>query len=628
MQARAELLQAIKNNDEKAVERLITQTNVSEEFKSEELLEDKQTPIQLAAKLGHWDCVEAIAKNAETDPSDTARYGYALYEAVVKNRLDMVMLLMSTGASTGYGTKTGGCLHQAARKGHAEILCFLLPLFDVSNISKKSEENLTPIELAWKSGHWNCVIAIARLKKADDADNKAIYSKILFDAVRDNHINTARTLLQAGAPLPPASVNGNSPLHFAARHGNKDMIALLLSFGASTTAKNHAKQTPTQLAASLDLADVYTAGWDIYMKAEALKVTTLLMLFVQTKRRPGSFFHKLPNTIIESYLLRFLCREIDPVRDTVDFTNKCFTRISRNLSKSAETECKKQPEENKDTYKLTIGAVTSLPPPLVSLIHNYIFPSPEIVAAVNKDLNLLRHIPTNWTGISIMITACNIIDSDDKKHPHWLNLQNLQLDGIIFTSELLKVKNNLQPYAQLQEWRKLYLYPSIPPIIDLRHTSLIGAKFENLLCAPFWFEHAILTGASFKSSILNLRFVETKLNNADFSFCQIICPDNHSVYGDCHKTDLSHANLYSSIFSRYRFEDTTLDYANLSEASFIDAFFTHCSMQHANLAMANFSSATFRSHSDLSHVNATRAKFIGSNLTNVNLTGAILPGRG
>jgi ankyrin repeat protein len=58
----------------------------------------QQTPMELAVELKYWDVVEAIAKKKKTNTNDKAKYGTALYQAVLANRLETVKLLLAAGA--------------------------------------------------------------------------------------------------------------------------------------------------------------------------------------------------------------------------------------------------------------------------------------------------------------------------------------------------------------------------------------------------------------------------------------------------------------------------------------------------------------------------------------------------
>ncbi|MBY0352771.1 ankyrin repeat domain-containing protein [Candidatus Babeliales bacterium] len=77
-------------------------------------------------------------------------------------------------------------------------------------------------------------------KEKDDA---------LFEAVEWNKIPHAIALLKAGADVNVQNCSGCTPLHFAALHGFRDMVWLLIEFKANMKAKNFLGERPLHLAA-------------------------------------------------------------------------------------------------------------------------------------------------------------------------------------------------------------------------------------------------------------------------------------------------------------------------------------------------------------------------------------------
>ncbi len=74
-------------------------------------------------------------------------------------------------------------------------------------------------------------------------------SSPLHGAVRNNHPNTVRLLLEYGASVNKKSkCNGNTPLHIAAANGYYDVVKVLLESGADKTILNDKDKTPYNLA--------------------------------------------------------------------------------------------------------------------------------------------------------------------------------------------------------------------------------------------------------------------------------------------------------------------------------------------------------------------------------------------
>jgi ankyrin repeat protein len=68
--------------------------------------------------------------------------------------------------------------------------------------------------------------------------------KHLAHAARDNDIHGVRLMLMAGLPLDGRSVDKGTPLHWAAFHGNPEMVRLLIQHGAALEDRGDNHQAP------------------------------------------------------------------------------------------------------------------------------------------------------------------------------------------------------------------------------------------------------------------------------------------------------------------------------------------------------------------------------------------------
>lgn len=64
-------------------------------------------------------------------------------------------------------------------------------------------------------------------------------------------------LVENGADVHRADVDGDTPIHWAANHGYKDMVQLLLELGADINALNDAHQTALHIAAIRKNKDLF-----------------------------------------------------------------------------------------------------------------------------------------------------------------------------------------------------------------------------------------------------------------------------------------------------------------------------------------------------------------------------------
>src|SRR5437773_1740233 len=72
----------------------------------------------------------------------------------------------------------------------------------------------------------------------------------VVDAAMRGDAAAVRTLLQQGADVNAAQGDGMTALHWAAEHGDQDLAALLLQFGANAAAETRiGRHTPLHVAA-------------------------------------------------------------------------------------------------------------------------------------------------------------------------------------------------------------------------------------------------------------------------------------------------------------------------------------------------------------------------------------------
>lgn len=223
-----------------------------------------KTPVEIAASLEHWDCVEAIASGKKTDAMDTSRYGSALLSLLLNpkpsadRKLQTAKKLLEAGALTTYRDEASAdsCLHVAAKANQQHIIQLLLEF--KSDLTATNLAQQTPIEIAAKNGYWLCVEIIAKHQK--DEDGKKGYGNALLEAAASRRDETARILLGAGALTSQFFLESrNSCLHTAVEKRHTAMISLFFEFKrdhlAHLTHQNKLKQTPLKMAASLGYWD-------------------------------------------------------------------------------------------------------------------------------------------------------------------------------------------------------------------------------------------------------------------------------------------------------------------------------------------------------------------------------------
>ncbi|GIZ04566.1 tankyrase [Caerostris extrusa] len=106
------------------------------------------------------------------------------------------------------------------------------------------EENLQFFESTLKE--LNDTFGLIAIKRGESFNSVDIH--IIHSAIREDDLGKIYTIIQNGIDINCKDSSGNTLLHYAALHGNLDVMKLLLEFGAIYNATNANNKTPLQLA--------------------------------------------------------------------------------------------------------------------------------------------------------------------------------------------------------------------------------------------------------------------------------------------------------------------------------------------------------------------------------------------
>jgi hypothetical protein len=170
------------------------------------------------------------------------------------------------------------------------------------DLSDKNKDGATIMHYASDLGHWEAVALIAEENPLTHyGSNSGSYGYAVLKAVMNNQIETAETLLKAGAPVNLSRDNaGNGCLHWAVKNKNSEMIALLLTYGAEIQQTNKENKNAIELADALNLSNYINEGWVLYYSHQMLKKQ--LPLLAQEMINPNSYFSRLPREVLNIVL--------------------------------------------------------------------------------------------------------------------------------------------------------------------------------------------------------------------------------------------------------------------------------------------------------------------------------------
>ncbi|EDL24718.1 ankyrin repeat and SOCS box-containing protein 14 [Mus musculus] len=217
---------------------------------------NERTALHEAAKLGRLDMVKLMLASGAY-PDARSSYGFTplalaaqgadvhsqasdsssvLLEAVRGGNPEAVSLLLEYGADANIPKSSGHLpIHVAADKGHFLALKVLVPVTDIAAVKKSG---ISPVHCAAAGAHPHCLELLIqagfdvnfmldqRIRKHYDDQRKSA----LYFAVSNGDLPSVKLLLSAGALPNQDPVNC---LQIALRMGNYELISLLLRHGAN-----------------------------------------------------------------------------------------------------------------------------------------------------------------------------------------------------------------------------------------------------------------------------------------------------------------------------------------------------------------------------------------------------------
>lgn len=214
-----------------------------------------RTVLIVAAHHGRADCVEEILRRGALINAIDKYEMTALMHASKHGHKDCVAVLLSRGAGPNLTDDHGfTAVHLAAKFGHVPVV---IQLFDkgASLEIRDLVEGKTPLHLAAQYGRKETVQCL--LDREAKINRRSTFDKstALMLAAKEGHKSTVSLLISRGADANLVDLYGWAPLHFACSWGRRDTALILIVEGnadvnsCETSAKGEGGTPPLVVAA-------------------------------------------------------------------------------------------------------------------------------------------------------------------------------------------------------------------------------------------------------------------------------------------------------------------------------------------------------------------------------------------
>ena len=163
-----------------------------------------------------------------------------LQEPISEVPYEQVKALLREGANpcSQFGRARQSALFLSVERNNETLLDLLLNHSEKRDVRATNAGGLTALMLAAKHGYCGCVhlLLLAGFKAQQLLDERSdsghLRSTALLIACSGGHMETVRSLLEAGANPNLCDSKGRAPVHFAALQGNLDLVQELKNHGA------------------------------------------------------------------------------------------------------------------------------------------------------------------------------------------------------------------------------------------------------------------------------------------------------------------------------------------------------------------------------------------------------------
>lgn len=238
------------------------------------------TALHMTALSGHLKTTRLLIESGAKLNIQDGRGWTAMHYAAMMENTDIIRLLIKSGADINLTNNSGQTpLHVTIRavnnKTQVAVIASILINNDatINTIDNKGD---SPLIDAIKSGYTNLVNQM--IKKEGDL-KELIKSKpeLIFNASIRGYSGIVKLLVDHGAKYNQTDSLGNTPLHYAAKHGNKKVVEVLIKAGSNENIKEANFKIGEYLNKKINAEQAYI--WYLNHRGMAIKTKNHFFVF-------------------------------------------------------------------------------------------------------------------------------------------------------------------------------------------------------------------------------------------------------------------------------------------------------------------------------------------------------------